>query len=55
MPLFKKSSIIFGAITTVRSKIEEFGQLKARIGEALKFIDPERLILAPDCGLGFLD
>ena len=55
LPLFKKSSIIFGAITIARSKIEEFDQLKARIGEALKFIDPERLILAPDCGLGFLD
>ena len=28
---------------------------KGRIGEALKFIEPERLILAPDCGLGFLE
>jgi len=55
LPLFKKSSVIFGAITIARSKIEEFDQLKAKIGEALKFIDPERLILAPDCGLGFLD
>ena len=29
--------------------------LKGRIGEALKYIDPERLVLAPDCGLGFLE
>ena len=29
--------------------------LKGRITEALKFIDPERLVLAPDCGLGFLE
>ena len=28
--------------------------MKARVGEALKFISPERLILAPDCGLGML-
>ena len=55
LTLFKKSSIIFGAITIARSKIEEFDQLKAKIGEALKFIDPERLVLAPDCGLGFLE
>jgi len=55
LPLFKKSSVIFGAITIARSKIEEFDQLKARIEEALKYIDPERLILAPDCGFGFLD
>ena len=47
--------VIFGAITIARSKIEEFEVLKARIGEALKYIDPERLVLAPDCGLGFLD
>jgi len=55
LPLFKKSTVIFGAITIARSKIEEFDVLKARIGEALKYIDPERLVLAPDCGLGFLD
>ena len=55
LPLFKKSSIIFGAITIARSKIEEFDQLKGRIDEALKYIDPERLVLAPDCGLGFLE
>ena len=53
LPLFKKSSIIFGAITIARSKIEEFDELKARIVEALKFIDPERLILAPIVDLIF--
>ena len=38
--------------------LEYFGCItlfKGRIGEALKFIEPERLILAPDCGLGFLE
>ena len=28
--------------------------MKSRAEEALKHIDHERLILAPDCGLGFL-
>jgi len=55
LPLFKKSTVILGAITIARSKVEEFDQLKARIEKALKFIDPERLVLAPDCGLGFLE
>merc|ERR1711894_435374 len=55
LPLFKKSTVILGAIAIARSKIEDFDELKGRMGEALKFIDPERLILAPDCGLGFLD
>jgi len=55
LPLFKKSTVILGAIAIARSKIEDFDELKGRIGEALKFIDPERLVLAPDCGLGFLE
>ena len=55
LPLFPKSSIILGAITIARSKIEDFSALKERISEALKFIDSDRLILAPDCGLGFLN
>ena len=49
---FYDEKVILGAITIARSKVEEFDQLKARIEKALKFIDPERLVLAPDCGLG---
>ena len=29
-------------------------EIKSRIQEALKYIEKERLIIAPDCGLGFL-
>ena len=54
LPNFKKSSVILGAITVARSAIESEQLIKSRVEEALKHIDSERLILAPDCGLGFL-
>jgi len=37
-----------------RTKIETKEEVKERITEALKHIEPERLIMAPDCGLGML-
>ena len=49
--LFK---VILGSVTVARSKAETVEEVKERIIEALKFIPPERLILAPDCGLGML-
>ncbi len=54
LPNFKKISVIFGSIAVARSKTEDFDNLKKRIADALKHIDPNRLILAPDCGLGYL-
>jgi len=54
LPNFKNSSVILGAVTVARSAIESEEKIKSRAEEALKHIDHERLILAPDCGLGFL-
>jgi 5-methyltetrahydropteroyltriglutamate--homocysteine methyltransferase len=36
------------------SPVEDVDTLVARIREALRFVDPERLILAPDCGMKYL-
>jgi 5-methyltetrahydropteroyltriglutamate--homocysteine methyltransferase len=36
------------------SPVEEVETVAARIRNALKFVDPERLILAPDCGMKYL-
>ena len=46
--------VILGSVTVARSKVESEEEVKERISEALKHIRPERLILAPDCGLGML-
>ena len=54
LPQFKKSTIILGVVTVARSRIETVEDIKKRVEEALKYIDSERLVLAPDCGLGFL-
>ena len=54
LPHFKKMTVIFGAIAIARSRIETVDEVKKRIEVALKYIDPDRLVLAPDCGLGYL-
>ena len=50
----KKKTIIFGVIAIAKSKVETITEITERINEILKFINKERLIIAPDCGLGFL-
>jgi len=54
LSLFKKTKVILGCVTVARSRVERKDDVQARVNEALKFITPDRLILAPDCGLGML-
>jgi len=54
LSLFKNSKIILGSVTIARSKLETVEEIKKRVEEALLYIPKERLVLAPDCGLGFL-
>ncbi|XP_072018697.1 5-methyltetrahydropteroyltriglutamate--homocysteine methyltransferase-like [Amphiura filiformis] len=51
---FKKSKIILGSVTVARSRVESTQEIRSRLQEALKHIPAERLLVAPDCGLGFL-
>ena len=51
---YKNKKIIFGVLKIASSKIDSEKDIYDRINEALKHIDKERLILAPDCGLGHL-
>ena len=37
-----------------RTRVETEEEVVGKVREALKFIPAERLILAPDCGLGML-
>ena len=43
-----------GAVAIARSRIEPVEEISARLTAALAHIEPERLIAAPDCGLGIL-
>ena len=50
----KKTAIVFGVVAIAKSKVESVTEIIERINEVLKFISKDRLIIAPDCGLGFL-
>jgi 5-methyltetrahydropteroyltriglutamate--homocysteine methyltransferase len=55
LELFKHQTIILGVIGIARSRIESVEEIGARLREAVDHIDIERLLAAPDCGLGMLD
>jgi len=51
---FASKTIILGVVKVASSEIESEEKIKQRVRQALEHIDKRRLILAPDCGLGFL-
>ncbi len=51
---FERSSLIVGFVTIASSRVEPVEEIRARMQEVLQHLPPERLIAAPDCGLGFL-
>ena len=51
---FNKTKVIFGLIKVASSQIETKEEIVSRINDAIKFIDKEQLVVAPDCGLGHL-
>ncbi|MGI9484562.1 MAG: cobalamin-independent methionine synthase II family protein [Geminicoccaceae bacterium] len=51
---FSSSTVILGAVAIAQSQIEPVEQIAERLQAALRHIDPERLIAAPDCGLAML-
>jgi len=55
LELFKGSTIILGIVGIARSRIETVAEIATRLQKALDHIDKERLMAAPDCGLGMLN
>ena len=51
---FKTTSVIFGAVAVAKSRVESIDEIRARLRAALEHIDADRLMAAPDCGLGLL-
>ncbi len=47
-------TIILGVLDLSDPKIETPGTVADRIQKALKYVAPERLQLAPDCGMKYL-
>ena len=47
-------TVIFGSVAIASSRVESADEIEARLRAALDHIDRDRLVVAPDCGLGFL-
>ena len=52
--MFTRSTIVLGVIAIARSRVETVEEVREHLSDALRHIDRERLVAAPDCGLGFL-
>ncbi|MEE9287090.1 MAG: cobalamin-independent methionine synthase II family protein [Gammaproteobacteria bacterium] len=52
---FRNTRIILGVVAIAKTRIEAVDEIRDRLTTALHHIDPERLIVGPDCGLGMLD
>jgi len=46
--------VIFGAVAVAKSRVESVDEIRDRLRQALDHIDADRLMAAPDCGLGLL-
>ena len=51
---FETTSVILGVVAIAKSRVEPVEEIRARLDAALAHIDAERLMAAPDCGLGLL-
>ncbi len=51
---FSRSTLIFGAVAIAQSRVETVEEIVGRVEKVLNHIDRDRLVLAPDCGLGLL-
>ncbi|UCH75759.1 MAG: cobalamin-independent methionine synthase II family protein [Rhodospirillales bacterium] len=51
---FRTTTVILGAVAVAKSRIETVDEIRERLRAALDHIDSDRLIAAPDCGLGLL-
>jgi len=51
---FVSTRVVLGVVDVARSRVETVEEIRERLKAALEHIDADRLIAAPDCGLGFL-
>ena len=51
---FQAKTVIFGAVAIAISRVETVDEVAQRLSHVLEHIDRDRLIVAPDCGLGML-
>jgi 5-methyltetrahydropteroyltriglutamate--homocysteine methyltransferase len=54
LELFQRTTVILGVVAVARSRVEGESEIGGRIRAALEHIPRQRLMVAPDCGLGLL-
>ncbi len=54
LPRFATTTVVLGVVAIARSRVETAAEVEARLRAALEHLPPERLVAAPDCGLGYL-
>ena len=54
LPRFESTTVILGAVAVACSRVETVREVADRLAGALRHIPADRLMAAPDCGLGFL-
>ena len=47
--------VVLGVIDVASSRIETVEEIRDHISDVLKYIPKERLVIAPDCGLVYLN
>ena len=50
----QNTKVIFGVVAIAMSRVETVDEIRSRLNQALEHIDRDRLLAAPDCGLGLL-
>ena len=55
LELFENTIVILGVLGIARSRIESVEEIEFRLRDAMGHIEKDRLIAAPDCGLGMLN
>lgn len=53
-PLFERSTLIVGFVRIASSRLETADEIRTRMEAVLRLMPPDRVMAAPDCGLGFL-
>lgn len=54
LPRLSDTTVILGVVAVARSRIETVDEVVGRLKVARAYLPAERLIAAPDCGLGYL-
>lgn len=52
--LYEKSTLIVGFVRVASSRLETVDEIRARMDHILTLLPENRVVAAPDCGLGFL-